>query len=713
MCKKKVLMAASVASMIGQFNVPNIELLQELGYEVHVACNFQEGNTFDKKSIRRLQQLLRQRNVHMYQWDCPRKLSAWEQCLKAYVQLLKITKNRQFSLIHCHSPIGGALARVVAHVRKIPVVYTAHGFHFYKGAPLKNWFLYYPVEKLLSYWTDQLITVNAEDQAFAKKHLNAGRVDRILGVGIDTERFAQACQRDRLDRKKALRERYRIPQDAVLLLSVGELSVRKNHQALLKALAAMKRQDVYCIICGQGELAAWLAAYAKKLGIADRVRLAGYVEQIEQVYQAADIFVFPSLQEGLPAAVMEAMATGLPCVVSDIRGSRELMYGINNHSGQDIGTDSIGGICVRLDRPRELVEALEKLADSPGLRERYAKVNRERSRVYDICHVKKVMAQIYLTTCKNTQKERINDRKKKVQVLLSSYNGVEYISEQIESILCQCGVQVELFIRDDGSCDQTMDLIQEYAKKYPNVHFYQGAHIGVSKSFFDLMAHAEQSADYYAFADQDDVWLPCKLLRAVTLLEQLTDTQKKAPVLYASGLFYADEALQQLKTARWKQKKMPSFGNALTENICTGCTQVFNQELLTLVKKHKPKCGILHDWWMYLSAACFGTVVYDDAAFLYYRQHSANVVGMSNCFLGRWKRRLFRAGVLRGKIARQARDFCRAYGMYAKDCVLAARVADYKKSWRNRIEVVLERQIHRQDCCDDFVYRILFLIGYL
>ena len=102
MCKKKVLMAASVASMIGQFNVPNIELLQELGYEVHVACNFQEGNTFDKKSIRRLQQLLRQRNVHMYQWDCPRKLSAWEQCLKAYVQLLKITKNRQFSLIHCH-----------------------------------------------------------------------------------------------------------------------------------------------------------------------------------------------------------------------------------------------------------------------------------------------------------------------------------------------------------------------------------------------------------------------------------------------------------------------------------------------------------------------------------------------------------------------------------------------------------------------------------
>ncbi len=417
MCKKKVLMAASVASMIGQFNVPNIELLQELGYEVHVACNFQEGNTFDKKSIRRLQQLLRQRNVHMYQWDCPRKLSAWEQCLKAYVQLLKITKNRQFSLIHCHSPIGGALARVVAHVRKIPVVYTAHGFHFYKGAPLKNWFLYYPVEKLLSYWTDQLITVNAEDQAFAKKHLKAGRVDRILGVGIDTERFAQACQRDRLDRKKALRERYRIPQDAVLLLSVGELSVRKNHQALLKALAAMKRQDVYCIICGQGELSAWLAAYAKKLGIADRVRLAGYVEQIEQVYQAADIFVFPSLQEGLPAAVMEAMATGLPCVVSDIRGSRELMYGINNHSGQDIGTDSIGGICVRLDRPRELVEALEKLADSPGLRERYAKVNRERSRVYDICHVKKVMAQIYLTTCKNTQKERINDRKKKVQVL--------------------------------------------------------------------------------------------------------------------------------------------------------------------------------------------------------------------------------------------------------------------------------------------------------
>lgn len=709
MCKKKVLMAASVASMIGQFNMLNIELLQELGYEVYVACNFQDGNTFDQKGILRLRQMLCQKKVHMFQWDCPRSLLSWKQCLKAYVQLLKITKGEPFDLIHCHSPIGGALARMAAHVRGIPVIYTAHGFHFYQGAPLKNWLLYYPAEKLLSYWTDRLITVNAEDYAFAKSHMKAGRVDRIPGVGIDCKRFAEAGQTERACIRRKLREAYHIPQDAVLLLSVGELSVRKNHRMVLEALAAMKRQDVYYLICGQGELSAWLLEYAKKLGVGSRIRLAGYVERVERVYQAADIFVFPSVQEGMPVAVMEAMAAGLPCVVSDIRGSRELMYGRKNVSGQEIRASGIGGVCFRLDRPEELLAALEKLADSRSLRERYAQMNKERSKMYDICRVKKRMEQIYRTTCEDES----NYRNKKVQVLLSSYNGAKYISEQIKSIFCQRGVQVELLIRDDGSCDQTMDLLGKFANKYPNLRFYRGAHVGVSKSFFDLMAHADESADYYAFADQDDVWLPHKLLRAVALLEQLADTKEKEPVLYASGVIYADEKLHRPKPARWKQGKMPSFGNALTENICTGCTQVFNQELCRLAKTHMPECGILHDWWMYLTAACFGKVLYDDKAFLYYRQHTGNVVGMSNWFFGRWKRRLFHAAALRGTITQQAQDFCRAYAAYEGNCDLAARVAGYKKSWKGRLWVVFGKQIYRQACIDDFLYRMLFFVGYL
>ena len=311
------------------------------------------------------------------------------------------------------------------------------------------------------------------------------------------------------------------------------------------------------------------------------------------------------------------------------------------------------------------------------------------------------------------QQEKQRQKPKSVQVLLSSYYGERYLPAQLDSLLSQKGVQVSVLVRDDGSCDRTRHILRNYAQKHTNLSAYSGQNLGTAKSFFHLLAHAGHSYSYYAFADQDDVWLEEKLARAVSCLEKMERKYPGRPLLYASNVIYASKDLRIQQALPSRDAIKPSFGNALTENICIGCTQVFNQELLTLVKKHKPKCGILHDWWMYLSAACFGTVVYDDAAFLYYRQHSANVVGMSNCFLGRWKRRLFRAGVLRGKIARQARDFCRAYGMYAKDCVLAARVADYKKSWRNRIEVVLERQIHRQDCCDDFVYRILFLIGYL
>lgn len=409
--KKKVLMAASVASMIDQFNMSNIQLLQHMGYEVHVTCNFQKGNTCDKRRIQKLKKTLSKWHVRWYQWDCPRNIWAIDQCVKAYVQLDKLTKCCQYEMIHCHSPIGGALARIVAHRRKIPVVYTAHGFHFYKGAPLKNWLLYYPVEKLLSYWTEVLITINEEDNAFARRHLSAKAICRIPGVGVDTKRFRDndsvikddtikdserkersvgiQMSEDRNERN-VVRTKYNIPKDAKLLLSVGELNKGKNHSIVMEAIAALSqkshREDIYYLICGQGELKLWMIQYAKQLHIEKQIQLAGYVTDIDTVYRSADIFVFPSKREGMPVALMEAMAAGLPVIASKIRGNTELI-------------DDNGGVLLEQDDIEGFAEAILKLSgDSKRvyrLRKNMGIYNQNKIKQYDISFVNAKMRKIY------------------------------------------------------------------------------------------------------------------------------------------------------------------------------------------------------------------------------------------------------------------------------------------------------------------------------
>ena len=186
---------------------------------------------------------------------------------------------------------------------------------------MKNWLLYYPAEKLLAHWTDILITINQEDDALARQKLRAGKICRLPGIGIETCRFSFHDA----DEHREFCRQYRIPEQAVLLLSVGELSDRKNHQVVIRALADMHRQDVYYIICGQGKMRGELRRLAAMLGVEAQVRMTGFQKDVEHLYRNADIFVFPSRQEGMPVALMEAMDSGLVCVVSDIRGNRELI----------------------------------------------------------------------------------------------------------------------------------------------------------------------------------------------------------------------------------------------------------------------------------------------------------------------------------------------------------------------------------------------------
>ena len=378
-------MLASVASMIDQFNLPNIRLLLELGDQVHVACNFKEGSTCDGKRIRKLQKKLDRMRVIWHQWDCPRTVDSVRACAKAYRQLLQLTAADHFDWMHCQSPVGGVLARLVARRRKIRVVYTAHGFHFYQGAPRKNWLLYYPVEKLLSYGTDVLITVNREDEQFARKNLGADMICRIPGVGIDRKQFAGRQK----NAKFMFCQKYQIPEHAAILLSVGELSVRKNHQIVLSALAGLCGWEVCYVICGQGECREALRRQAEALGIGRRVIMPGYQENIRQFYEIADLFVLPSLQEGLSVALMEAMAAGLPCVVSDIRGNRELIDDLPQCHRQ-------GGIRFPPGGMLQLRDALERMIRDQQFRECCGNYNRRKISRYDQSVTQACMKNIYM-----------------------------------------------------------------------------------------------------------------------------------------------------------------------------------------------------------------------------------------------------------------------------------------------------------------------------
>lgn len=200
------------------------------------------------------------------------------------------------------------------------VFYTAHGFHFFKGAPLKNWLMYYPIEKICARLTDVLITINKEDYALAQKKMHAKKVYYVPGVGIDLSKI-QNIECDRNEVRKSMG----VPEDCVLLLSIGELNVNKNHQVVVKALAKLNNKNVHYAVAGLGDQKDNLLNLAKELGVENQFHLLGYRTDALNLYRAADIFVFPSFREGLSVSMMEAMASGCPIVCSKIRGNVDLV----------------------------------------------------------------------------------------------------------------------------------------------------------------------------------------------------------------------------------------------------------------------------------------------------------------------------------------------------------------------------------------------------
>lgn len=303
-----------------QFNIPCIKLLINMGYKVDVACNFNlEYNTLlTEEKIDNFKKELDKLGCKYYQVDFHRSPAHIGMNLKAYKQVSSLLKKKNYKFVHCHSPIGGIIGRLACKKNNTKTIYTAHGFHFYDGAPTKNWLLYYPAEWICSWYTDTLITINKEDFDFAKRNLHARKVEYVPGVGVDLNKFCTGNTDIQTKRKEIS-----IPDNMIWILNVGELSTRKNQEMLIRSVKNFP--DVYLTIAGKGELEAEYIKLIRELGLEKQVKLLGFRTDISELCEACDIFALPSIQEGLSVALMEAMACGKPIVCSRIRGNEDLI----------------------------------------------------------------------------------------------------------------------------------------------------------------------------------------------------------------------------------------------------------------------------------------------------------------------------------------------------------------------------------------------------
>lgn len=348
---KKVLFCATVDVHFKAFHLPYLKWFKDQGWEVHVAANGNMELPFvDKRHTIPIQRS----PFHRQNW-------------RTYRELKGIIDENNYQMIHCHTPMGGVLTRLAARqARKggTKVLYTAHGFHFCKGAPLLNWLVYYPIERGLAHYTDCLITINEEDYNLAlKKRFKAKRIEHVHGVGVNLNRFKPV----RKSIKNNLREELGYKAEDFLMFYAAEFNKNKNQQFLIQALTLLKDEvpSVKLLLAGDGPLLASCQELAVRLGVDKMVVFLGYRSDVDRLLTICDIAVASSLREGLPVNIMEAMACGLPIVATSNRGHRELVR--NNENGWLVQTNDA----------KAMSEKLQALAKHSGLKKKFGRSGRK------------------------------------------------------------------------------------------------------------------------------------------------------------------------------------------------------------------------------------------------------------------------------------------------------------------------------------------------
>ncbi len=351
----RILFISNVSRKITSFVTASISASHDLNMEFYHASNWKEA-TEEQIKLDESEYNIKINNVNISRNPFARTN------FKAYREIVQLIKREKIDYIHCNTPIGGILGRLAGkkcNVKK--VIYQAHGFHFYTGAPMKNWLLYYPIEKWLAHYTDALITINHEDYQLAKNKFKLrknGNVYYVPGVGIDLTQYnIEGFSRQSKRRELGLNN------EDIALISMGDLIERKNYDTAIRAIAEARNSKLHYYICGKGPEEEKLKRLANSLGISEQIHFLGFRSDIKELLVAVDLFLFTTKQEGLPRSMMEAMASGLPCVASRIRGNTDLLENTN------------GGYLCDINNVYEYAEKLNALASDAVQREKMGKNN--------------------------------------------------------------------------------------------------------------------------------------------------------------------------------------------------------------------------------------------------------------------------------------------------------------------------------------------------
>lgn len=366
---KKILVIATTDNMIWQFLIPHIKHLQSRGNTVECVC---------KKTGFWFEDIKTQTGAEVFNINFKRSPISIKN-LKGYFQLKKLHKQRKYEVVYCQQPVGALMGRLLGKKFKLPVIYTAHGFHFFKGCPLVNKLVYKPVENWLSKYTNTLITINEEDFENAKK-MKAKQVYKINGIGVDENKFVKESF-DKASFKKSLG----LEENDKVVLTISELNKNKNYITMLNTIANLVKNDnsIKFVSCGRGEWQQKITDYAKFLGIQNNCIFLGFRKDISKIIQVSDVFLHASYREGLTLSVMESMAFGLPCVVSNVRGNRDLIK------------DNVNGFVCEPTDDKAFAEKIEILFNDKDLYQKISKQNLKDVKKYMIDKVIEELDDIY------------------------------------------------------------------------------------------------------------------------------------------------------------------------------------------------------------------------------------------------------------------------------------------------------------------------------
>ena len=350
---KKILVTSTDLMMV-QFLLPHVKNLSENGFEIDIACSNVGGRLDEVREkvagcVNNVYEVRLRRNP----------LSPIN--LKGYWDMKQVMRQGDYDIIWTNEPVMGVVTRFCAkNIRRTgtKVLYMAHGFHFYDGAPLQNWLIYYPIERMMARYTDMIVTVNSEDYCRART-FRTKDVKYIHGIGINTERLTRNGNID------GIRRELNLPNDAFVVLSVGELNKNKNHSTIIRAISRMNDSQVHYLVCGKGKTYDELCALSKKLSVEGNIHFLGYRRDVVDICSQADVYVMPSFREGLPVSSLEAMYCGLPLLTSNIRGLVDVnKNGENGYLYDPIDVDGFS-------------TGIEKMKSSPQLRRDMGQRNKQ------------------------------------------------------------------------------------------------------------------------------------------------------------------------------------------------------------------------------------------------------------------------------------------------------------------------------------------------